>query len=246
MAGACDRHCAIARAASAMRGPGRTMTSDCGRREHAHPTAGDGAHARPARTLLHAGEVGIADHDQVRVGAHDELRIDLRKRPHAGRHDVAHTQARQRLAHERVGAGRIRPAVDLEIDTLAACRPAAASAPPPRHRPRSQPTDAARRAPPAVVPVAAAPAAHRRSSWAPAPPPSVPATRAEPPPATRWPAAPGRDASATIASTLGSRPPPTWGRRRTDAREVRIPVDTDQALATAQRADASRSATATR
>ena len=74
------------------------------------------AKAGPAGSILQSGQIARADHDQVRVGAHNEFGVELGKRPEFGRNDVAHAEPRQRLADERGAAGSVGGRVDFKID----------------------------------------------------------------------------------------------------------------------------------
>ena len=54
-----------------------------------------GPQAVPARALHHAIHAALTNHDQVWIGAHDVLRVELGKRPQLRRDDVARAQAGQ-------------------------------------------------------------------------------------------------------------------------------------------------------
>ena len=59
------------------------------------------------------------DHE-LGLRAQHEFRIQRRKRPEPGRHDIADPDPGQRLADERGRAGGVRAAVDLEVGAPAA------------------------------------------------------------------------------------------------------------------------------
>ena len=69
----------------------------------------------PARALRHAWGIACTDHDQVGIGAHHELGVELGERPHRRRNDVPGAQPDQGFTNKRGLSRTMRRGADLEI-----------------------------------------------------------------------------------------------------------------------------------